>query len=88
LENPSAESSTKPSAKPSEALSAKPSVLPQVLPSISDIYWSAFTYENEIHDLFGIRVSGLVLDFKGRFYRLKTKTPWAQAGGGKEEDGP
>lgn len=46
------------------------------IPSISSIYWCAFIYENEIHDLFGIRVKDIVIDFKGNFYRLAKKTPF------------
>lgn len=47
------------------------------LPSISGIYWNAFLYENEIHDLFGITVDGMVIDYKGRFYRMAVKQPFA-----------
>ena len=35
-------------------------------PSISVIYSAALLVENEIQDLFGIRFSGLVLDYEGR----------------------
>jgi ech hydrogenase subunit D len=55
-------------------------VLPKsdpVLPSITSSYFAAFTYENELQDLFGIKVTGLALDFKGTFYKLSTKTPFA-----------
>jgi ech hydrogenase subunit D len=55
-------------------------VLPKtdpVLPSITGVYFAAFTYENELQDLFGIKVTGLALDFKGTFYKLATKTPFA-----------
>jgi ech hydrogenase subunit D len=47
------------------------------LPSITGSYFAAFTYENELHDLFGISVSGLALDFKGKFYKLSVPTPFA-----------
>ena len=47
------------------------------VPSISDIYFCAFTYENELHDLFGLAMTGLKLDFKGTFYKLAIKTPFA-----------
>ena len=43
------------------------------LPSISSIYWCAFLYENEIHDLFNVRIDGIVVDFKGNLYRTATK---------------
>lgn len=47
-----------------------------VLPSISSIYFAAFLYENELHDLFGIRFEGLVLDYGGKFYRIEAQTPF------------
>ncbi len=47
------------------------------LPSITGIYWSAFIYENELHDLFGIQVDGNVLDFKGEFYKTTVPFPYA-----------
>lgn len=37
------------------------------LPSISSVYFSAVLVENEIKDLFGIEITGLVLDYQGRF---------------------
>lgn len=37
------------------------------LPSISGIYLAALVVENEIKDLFGINVTGLAIDFEGRF---------------------
>jgi ech hydrogenase subunit D len=48
-----------------------------VLPSITKAYFAAFTYENELQDLFGIKVTDLALDFKGTFYKLSVKTPFA-----------
>lgn len=47
------------------------------VPSISGVYWCAFLYENEIHDLFGVTFIGLALDFKGRFYTTAIPTPFA-----------
>ncbi|HBM17191.1 MAG TPA: NADH dehydrogenase subunit [Lentisphaeria bacterium] len=46
------------------------------LPSITGIYFAAFTYENEIHDLFGINVIGNALDFGGKFYRINETAPF------------
>ena len=48
------------------------------VPSISNIYWNAFIYENEIHDLFGIPVKGINIDFGGQFYRMAVNTPFIQ----------
>lgn len=47
--------------------------------SITKIYWCAFTYENELKDLFGIKVKGLALDFGGSFYKRKEQAPFAKA---------
>lgn len=47
-------------------------------PSITGVYFAAFTYENEIHDLFGISFPGLALDFKGAFYRTAIPAPFAK----------
>ena len=37
------------------------------LPSITDLFFAAVLVENEIQDLFGVTVSGMVVDYKGRF---------------------
>jgi len=47
------------------------------LPSISGVYLAAFAYENELHDLFGIKVTDLAIDFKGNFYKLSVKAPFS-----------
>jgi ech hydrogenase subunit D len=44
--------------------------------SISNIFFPAFLYENEMKDLFGIKITNLVVDFKGNLYKLSEKTPW------------
>jgi len=46
------------------------------LNSISTIYLPACFYENELHDLFGIQVSGMAIDFGGKFYRIAEKNPF------------
>lgn len=48
------------------------------VPSISGMYWSAFAYENEMHDLFGIQVRGMNIDFKGTFIRTAVRFPFGQ----------
>lgn len=47
------------------------------LPSISSIYWSAFLYENEIHDLYGVNFSNIAIDFHGNFYRTSQDKAFA-----------
>jgi ech hydrogenase subunit D len=46
------------------------------LHSLTAIYWPAFIYENEMHDLFGITFKNLALDFGGHFFKIAKKTPW------------
>ncbi len=46
------------------------------VPSISGMYWGAFVYENEMHDLFGIAVKGMNIDFNGNFIRTKVRYPF------------
>lgn len=43
------------------------------VPSVSNIYWSAFLYENEIHDLFGVKFKDIAVDYQGNFYRTSVK---------------
>ena len=47
------------------------------IPSISGVYFGAFVYENEIHDLYGIHVTGINIDFKGTFYKTAIKHPFS-----------
>ena len=44
--------------------------------SISDIYAPAYLYENEMHDLFGVKVKMMSTDYHGNLYRLKNKMPY------------
>ena len=50
------------------------------LQSITGEIWSAFIYENEMHDLFGIKFKNLELDYQGNFFRVAQKTPWNTEG--------
>jgi ech hydrogenase subunit D len=45
------------------------------LPSISDLYFNAFFFENETHDLYGINFKGMAIDFGGKFYPASVLTP-------------
>ncbi len=47
--------------------------------SISGIYWSAFLYENEMSDLFGIAVKDIAVDYRGKFYRTSVKYPFGES---------
>lgn len=46
------------------------------VPSISTIFKPAFLYENEIKDLFGIKINHINVDYKGNLYDLEKKTPY------------
>ncbi len=46
------------------------------IPSISSIYRCAFLYENEINELFGLKIKGMAVDYKGNFYRILMKAPF------------
>lgn len=48
--------------------------------SISDIFAPAFLYENEIHDLFGIQINLITIDYKGNLYRIDKKAPFSRKG--------
>ena len=47
------------------------------VPSITAIYPNAFLYENEIHDLFGVTVKNIAIDYHGTLYRTAIKTPFS-----------
>ncbi len=44
--------------------------------SITKIYDGAYLYENELHDLYGIAVLGINVDFKGTLYKVAVPTPF------------
>ena len=46
------------------------------LASISGSYPGAFIYENEIHDLYGITVTGMNIDFGGTLYTTSIAHPF------------
>lgn len=47
----------------------------QEIPSISSYYPAVFPFENEAHDLFGLAITDMQLDFKGFFYQVSTAEP-------------
>lgn len=47
------------------------------VPSISVIFPNAFLYENEIHDLFGVPVTHISVDYRGTLYRTTLRTPFS-----------
>ena len=47
----------------------------QETPSISSYYPAVFPFENEVHDLFGLAITDMQIDFKGFFYQVSTAEP-------------
>ena len=47
----------------------------QEVPSISSYYPAVFPFENEAHDLFGLAITDMQVDFNGFFYQVSTAEP-------------
>lgn len=47
------------------------------IPSIQQVYECAYLYENEISDLFGVQITDMLVDFKGKLYKLSQAAPFA-----------
>lgn len=47
----------------------------QEIPSISSYYPAVFPFENEAHDLFGLAITDMQVDFNGFFYQISTAEP-------------
>jgi len=44
--------------------------------SISCIYPFSFLYENEIKELFGVKIKNISVDFNNNLYKISVKTPF------------
>ena len=49
--------------------------------SITACYPYAFRYENEMKELFGVKIKSIHPDYQNKLYRIKAETPFL-----KEED--
>ena len=47
----------------------------QEIPSINSYYPAVFPFENEVHDLFGLAITDMQIDFKGFFYQVSIAEP-------------
>jgi ech hydrogenase subunit D len=56
--------------------------LDEEIESISIIYPYSFLYENEIKELFGVKINDINIDLKDSLYKISVKTPFAK----KKED--
>lgn len=45
------------------------------VPSIQELFPGVFPFENEAHDLFGVQITNMAIDFGGAFYQVRTKEP-------------
>ena len=54
------------------------------VPSITDIVPQALFYENEMKELFGVKIQMISLDYQNKLYRIEVETPLGPA---KEEEG-
>jgi ech hydrogenase subunit D len=45
--------------------------------SVCKFYPYSYIYENEAKELFGVKITGMDVDFKGNLYKLAQKTPLA-----------
>ena len=47
----------------------------QSVPSVTGSFLAAFPFENEAHDLFGLNVTNIAIDFKGGLYKVAMDKP-------------
>jgi len=54
--------------------------------SVTNQFWYAFVWENEIHDLFGLDVKFIVpeVDYGGKFFHLAKPMPWHELANAKQ----
>lgn len=53
------------------------------LSSISTVFPPAFLYENEMKDLFGIKIRLITVDYEGNLYRIEKTAPFKEREGGE-----
>ena len=46
------------------------------VPSITEFYPYAFLYENEMKELFGVKIQMIIVDYQDKLYRIKEETPF------------
>lgn len=50
--------------------------LDEEIKSFSDLFPAATLYENEIKELWGVKVTGIAIDYNNKFYRIEKDTPF------------
>lgn len=48
----------------------------QEITSMADFYPSAMLYENEMKELFGVKINSINPDYQNKFYRIAVETPF------------
>ncbi len=48
----------------------------EMVPSISRVYKAAILYENEMRELFGLKVEYIKVDYHNKLYRIDEETPF------------
>ncbi len=56
------------------------------VPSITSLYPAAFVFENETHDLFGVEIDDISIDFEGNFYTVAVAYPMNPRAAKAKED--
>lgn len=48
------------------------------VPSVTPVYASAFLYENEMQELFGVNMEYISRDYHNKLYRIEEETPFLE----------
>lgn len=56
------------------------------VPSITEIIPPAVFYENEMKELFGVKIRMITIDYENKLYRIKEETPFGPKTAAKEEE--
>ena len=57
------------------------------VPSITEIVPPAVFYENEMKELFGVKIKMISLDYQDKLYRIKVEQPLGPKGEGDQNNG-
>ena len=55
------------------------------VPSITEVVPSAVFYENEMKEIFGVRINMISLDYNNKLYRINVENPLGPGGKDKED---
>ncbi len=57
------------------------------VPSITEVVPPAVFYENEMKELFGVKIKMISLDYNNKLYRIKVQNPLGPNGEGEQNNG-